>query len=372
MGRLPGRCWTLGAAAALAALLLTGCLSTNPAGLHAPKDTPPTPKPTLLTPPYTPPTTMHTHTPPAPKLAPPKPQTGQAPSYFGYFLGKGDTLYSLARRYHVTVEQLKEDNHITSPTDLAIGKMLRIRRVAGAQTPPRPTAPAPPAPSPTPPMPETGHKLSYFVYNVRKGETLYSLAHRFHVTVQELKEDNHITTPTDLPVGKPLLIRHVPGAEQPPGPSSEAGPAPVVGPRRAVAEALLNRGKPGSQFWWPTGGTLARRFGQEVRGFSDPSIAIRAAAGTEVYAVADGKVVSVVLGGDNAQSVWGNVVSIEHAGDMTSWYAHLARVLVKEGERVRKGEAIGTVGRTGQAPEPMLAFRLYHDNRPVDPLNYLP
>ncbi len=209
----------------------------------------------------------------------------------------------------------------------------------------------------TPPAPETNQKLSYFGYFLRKGDTLYSLAKRYHVTVQELEEDNHITAPDDLPIGKLLVIRRVPGAEEPPKDSSEAVPAPratvapQAGARHAVAVTLLNRGKPSGKFWWPTGGPLARRFGQEVRGFPDPGIAIRTTAGTEVYAVADGTVVSVVLGGANPQSVWGNVVSIEHAGDMTSWYAHLASVLVTQGERVRKGEVIGTVGKTGQASE---------------------
>ena len=235
----------------------------------------------------------------------------------------------------------------------------------------RPLHPGQPA-APAAPAPATG--LSYFLYRLQKGDTLYSLSRRFHVSVEEIEQDNHITNPTDLPIGKPLLIRRVPGAEASPpaGAGSGQAPAAVGGVPRPVATTVLNRGKPGAQFWWPTGGTLAQRYGHLLHGFPDPGIAISAPAGTQVYAVADGKVVSIVLGGDNPQSAWGNVVSIEHAGDMTSWYGHLARVMVSQGANVKKGQTIGTVGRTGETSEPELAFRLYHNYRPIDPLIYLP
>ncbi len=261
---------------------------------------------------------------------------------------------------------------LRAPTETAVH--LPSPPVHPAPMPPVPRAEPPPPPSATPSEPQPAGELSYFPYIVRKGDTLYALARRYHVTVEEIEQDNHITSPTDLPIGKLLVIRRVPGAEAPPSlPSgSSAAPAPSGGQLRPVAATVLNRGKPAARFWWPTGGTLARRYGTQYHGFPDPGIAISAPAGTQVYAVADGKVISVVLGGESPQSAWGNVVSIEHADDMTSWYGHLARVLVKEGARVSKGEAIGTVGRTGQASEPELAFRLYHDNRPVDPLKYLP
>jgi murein DD-endopeptidase MepM/ murein hydrolase activator NlpD len=231
---------------------------------------------------------------------------------------------------------------------------------------------------------------TYVVYQVRKGDTLYSLSRRFGVPADEITRDNGISSPRDLALGALLVIRRVEGTEG--TAPTEAAPngavAPSVAataasngagaseaplaPRRAVSQAELNRGNPGSQFWWPTAGTLARRYGDAFHGMSDPGIAISAPAGTEVYAVADGTVSSSVRGGNAPDSVWGNVVSVTHAGGMVSWYAHLANILVREGARVSKGEAIGTVGTTGKAPSPMLAFRLYHNARPVDPLAYLP
>jgi len=235
---------------------------------------------------------------------------------------------------------------------------------------------SPPEPAPAPVVAPQGTKgQTYFAYEVRKGDTLYSLGRRFGVSTQEITADNHIDSPRELAVGTLLIIRRVEGAEVPAPPSVGPGPSHAeapAGPRRAITPAELNRGKPGAQFWWPTSGTLTRRYGDQWRGLSDPGIAISAPAGTEVYAVADGTVVSCVRGGDAPESVWGNVVTVSHAGGMTSWYGHLANILVREGARVSKGEAIATLGATGEAPAPMLAFRLYHNERPVNPLGNLP
>ena len=215
---------------------------------------------------------------------------------------------------------------------------------------------------------------SYFLYQVRRGDTLYSLSRRFRVTADEISKDNNISSPREMAVGTLLMVRRVEGVDLAALASgaSEGGSEPEAAAQRAVAQSELYRGSPGAQFWWPTAGTLTRRFGDQFRGLSDPGIAISAPAGTEVYAVADGTVSSVVRGGDAPDSVWGNVVSITHAGGVVSWYAHLANILVREGARVSKGEAIGTVGSTGKAPAPMLAFRIYRNARPVDPLVQLP
>jgi len=218
---------------------------------------------------------------------------------------------------------------------------------------------------PTPPV-----RPAYSVYEVRKGDTLYSLGRRFGVTATEIAADNGIISPNAMAVGTLLVIRRTEQGEAPPPVSATPLPAPAR--NRPISKTQLSRGKPNAQFWWPTDGALARRFGESFRGFSEPGIAIRAPAGTEVYAVADGTVVSCVRGGDGPESVWGNVVTIAHAGDTASWYGHLANILVKEGARVSKGEPIGTVGSTGVAPSPMLAFRLFRNKRPVNPLDYLP
>ncbi len=115
-----------------------------------------------------------------------------------------------------------------------------------------------------------------------------------------------------------------------------------------------------------------RRYNGRVRGLKEPGIGLAAPVGTEVCAVADGEVVAGVAAGRSPRPGWGNVLCVRHAGGIVSWYGCLARMTVREGERVRQGQRIGTVGDSGAAAEPELALRLFKDERPVDPLGYLP
>lgn len=213
---------------------------------------------------------------------------------------------------------------------------------------------------------------SYTVYNVRRGDTLYSLANRYGVSVGRLLRENaHIDDPNDIEVGQIVLIPEKAGVE-PPDPGSfyegpQTGSGTGGGAPRAVSRRSLHKGNPGARFWWPTAGRLSRRYGAKVRGFTEPGIGIAAPAGTKVCASADGTVIVRVNERGSPQAGWASVVAIRHSGDFVSWYGLLGQVSVREGHRVRKGQKIGTVGERGE-----LAFRLYRDERPIDPRRYLP
>jgi murein DD-endopeptidase MepM/ murein hydrolase activator NlpD len=115
-----------------------------------------------------------------------------------------------------------------------------------------------------------------------------------------------------------------------------------------------------------------RAYGRPVRGLADPGIAIKAPAGTEVCAVAAGRIIAVVGADGEGVSAWGRSIAVSHSDGYVSWYGHLNAVLVRKGQKVSKGQAIATVGASGAASEPQLAFRLYHNDRPVDPMGRLP
>ena len=67
----------------------------------------------------------------------------------------------------------------------------------------------------------------------------------------------------------------------------------------------------------------------------------------------------------------GRYIEVEHAGGLRSLYAHLDRLLVRVGDRVRQGDVIGTVGKTGNARHPLITPHLHLEVRrhgsPVDP-----
>ena len=89
---------------------------------------------------------------------------------------------------------------------------------------------------------------------------------------------------------------------------------------------------------------------------------IRAAFGTPVRAVADGR---ITLAGWNGG--YGKQVRIQHAGGLASSYAHMSSISARSGAVVRRGEVIGRVGWTGLTTGPHLHYELYRNGRAVDP-----
>ena len=121
---------------------------------------------------------------------------------------------------------------------------------------------------------------------------------------------------------------------------------------------------------WPVDGALIYNFGRVVNPNNTTvrwnGIGIKAAEGTEVHAVAAGKVrVAEPFG------TYGLTVIIEHPGGDYSVYGSLEKVTVKKGDVVGKGDVIGYVGSTDPDLGPHLHFEMRPEGRPVDPLDIL-
>jgi len=250
--------------------------------------------------------------------------------------------------------------------------------LAGAGCTPPETPPVEPLPPPTGVLLGVGSNpnapIKYFLYSIRDGDSLYRLERRFKLPWREIAKTNNVD-PAALRIGQMLRIRQVKGVTPPTFELTAHGiqdiPRAVgTAARRPVAPRLLHRGKPSSALWWPTSGKQVWRFGATVRGFPEPGLGLDAPAGTEVCAVAAGTVKTVVPCGTSG--AWGNVVTVAHAGGLVSWYAHLDASLVRQGQKLARGEALGTVGASGAATRSQLAFRLFKNQRPVNPARYLP
>ena len=98
-----------------------------------------------------------------------------------YIVKKGDTLYDIARRYNVTVDELKRLNNLTS-SNLSIGQRLMIKVVS------------------------TSDDDTY--YTVKKGDTLYSIARKYNTTVNDIKKINNLTN-NNLSIGQRLVIKAI-------------------------------------------------------------------------------------------------------------------------------------------------------------------
>lgn len=89
--------------------------------------------------------------------------------------------------------------------------------------------------------------------------------------------------------------------------------------------------------------------------------------GEPVYASAAGKVSSV----EKSSKGKGNTVTITHPGGYVTRYSHLSTMKVKQGQNVKLGQQIGTVGATGNAFAPHLHYEVLLNGRIMDPVNYI-
>jgi len=95
-------------------------------------------------------------------------------------------------------------------------------------------------------------------------------------------------------------------------------------------------------------------------------IDLTAPKGTSIYATADG----MVLQAGYRPGGFGHKILIDHGYGYRTLYGHCDQVLVKAGQKIRRGEVIGLVGSSGLSKSPHLHYEVHLNGRPVDPVNY--
>jgi lipoprotein NlpD len=221
--------------------------------------------------------------------------------------------------------------------------------------------------------------LAGVVHVVKRGETVYRIARAYGIDPADLMETNGITDPRAVSAGAELFV---PGAQETvdaggaadatPTPASSSSADRTASPAASGAPAPLPGGPrplgkgPSAVLAWPLKGVLYGRYGVRA-GQRHDGIDIAAPEGAPVGAAADG---TVLYAGE--QPAYGAVVILKHEGGLVTLYAHNAKVLVREGERVRRGDPIARVGQTGRTTGPHLHFEVREGTRPRNPLLFLP
>lgn len=140
--------------------------------------------------------------------------------------------------------------------------------------------------------------------------------------------------------------------------SSEPANAPAaVAPSAPAAKSMI----------WPVEGKVLSHFGPQGKGQAEDGIRIAAAEGEPVYAALDGEVAYV---GDQLKG-FGHMIILRHSGDKHTTYAHLSRASAERYDRVKQGQIIGYVGKSGKVKEPQLYFAVKHGKEYVDPEKFL-
>jgi len=221
------------------------------------------------------------------------------------------------------------------------------------------------------------------IYRVQAGDTLYSIAWRLGVDFRQLVEWNGITDPHHIVVGQVLRVQPTTKPRPPSGTpqtsSVMAAPVPHPTPKPGEQSAHLEtapatrRTKPATvnghltaqlaQWEWPTDGKAVRA----VSATGSIGLEIRGARGQSVRAANNGQ---VVYAGSGLRG-YGQLLIVKHDESFLSAYAHNDKLLVAEGQQVRRGQAIALMGDSG-ASEVMLHFEIRKGGKAVEPLQYLP
>ncbi len=188
-------------------------------------------------------------------------------------------------------------------------------------------------------------------YIVQRGDTLYSIAFRFGWDWKALAARNQIGAPYVIRPGQVIRFDQV------------GGQVPVVA--KAVPPANVPLQKSASGWVWPASGALIGRYSSN--GSLNKGIDIAGNLGQPVLAASSG---SVVYAGSGLRG-YGELVIIKHSDTYVSAYGHNRRLLVREGQQVKVGQAIAEMGSTG-TDRVKLHFEIRRQGKPVDPLQYLP
>jgi lipoprotein NlpD len=226
----------------------------------------------------------------------------------------------------------------------------------------RPPAPKAPVAMVNAPVPLT---LPDGYYEVKRGDTLYSIALENGADYRDVAAWNRLDDPTRIRVGQVLRVkpeesRAVTIKPARVGAPIEARPLDAPAPKEAPKQVAAT---PLGEFMWPAKGKV-------LAGFAEPrskGIDIDGKPGDPVVAAAAGRVTYTGTGIPGL----GKLVVIKHDNGFITVYAHNRTILVKEQQNVARGEKIAELGAS-DADRPKLHFQVRKGAAAVDPLRYLP
>lgn len=276
-----------------------------------------------------------------------------------YAVGPGDTLYRIADRTGASVDAIARANGLAAPYSVRAGQRLVI--------------------------PGGRYHL------IRAGETGIAIARAYGVEWSRIVTANALAEPYALRVGQRLRIPEAaPGRSraaeraaafsldvedlvtggQPAQVASARAPSATTTPRRILpaTSPIVPPARLATGFIWPVDGRVVKRFGAGASGERNDGIKIAVPLNTPVEAVADGV---VAYAGDGIAAL-GGLVIVKHGDGWASVYGHAAKLLVRRGQSVKRGQPIALSGASGYADRPELHFELRKGRTAVDPLGQLP
>ncbi len=243
-----------------------------------------------------------------------------------YVVREGDSLSQIAKMFGVSVNTIIWANDISGPIN--VGDQLVI-------------------------LPITGVK-----YSVQKGDTLESIAKKFGSDAGDIASFNGVTDSTLL-IGTTILI---PDGEMQSTESVVLRQGKITN-SNLPSEPAHNTNGPDYDSYYSMPLTLASSacISQGLHGYN--AVDIAAPTYTPIYAVAAGTVI-VAKYNNLWNGGYGNYVVISHDNGTQTLYAHMKKVIAKQGVEVSQGDEIGLVGMTGEATGPHLHIEVRGAHNP--------
>lgn len=215
--------------------------------------------------------------------------------------------------------------------------------------------------SPIEPIPKVGQ------HKVAQEETLYAIAWRYGLDYRYLAARNNIKPPYAIVPGQIIVLTGKPVVTPMVTPSQPQ--APIVQTETVSKPPLLQLDNPApepsystSTWLWPASGKVITAFSSVNKGIN-----IGGQLGEPIKAAASGKVVYAGAG----LRGYGNLIILKHNSLYLSAYAYNRKLLVKEGDWVKKGQKIAEMGNSN-SNKPMLHFEIRKAGKPLNPITLYP
>ena len=208
-------------------------------------------------------------------------------------------------------------------------------------------------------------------YAVKSGDTLYSISWRYGMDYKTVASINNIRAPYTIYVGQKLRFK---GSSTVAKKSTSRTSTKKYTSNKTTTTTKKTATKKSNTVYsanrtlkwqWPVHGKIISTYSESAAGRKGINIAGK--SGQNIKAAAAGKVVY----SGNGLARYGNLIIIKHNDAYLSAYAHNKALLVKEGNNVKVGQKIATLGRTGTQRD-QLHFEIRRNGKPVDPMRFLP
>ncbi|WP_024931032.1 peptidoglycan DD-metalloendopeptidase family protein [Methylophilus sp. OH31] len=233
-----------------------------------------------------------------------------------YLVQKGDTLYSIGRKFGIPFMKLADINQLQAPYEIHVGQVLNLNAKAST----------------------VSNKVNEAASTADDAEVVTSA----------------ISRPDMNAAGDTAATS---AANNPAPASADAGKNATSSDIEAIADGDI-------QWQWPLAGKVSTSFDAQT----NKGLNITGNAGQAINAAGAGK---VIYSGMDVRG-YGKLIIIKHNSNLLSVYAHQGNSLVKEGAFVASGEKLANLPAAANNKSPMLHFEIRQKGKPVDPISYLP